>query len=104
MGVTRHGSLIVKGGGVVPNYQAATMLIKQFKDSETAYLTIDFPKGNDMEDDFIAVFVVNCKNLTCTLMAIPYDKVTGEKKIPILETQSKLLTEIKNQFNHILSL
>jgi len=57
------------------------------------YLSVDFPAGGDIDNDFVAIF--SFENDVLSVFAIPYDNTNGE--IFDVITQSTQLDLIKSQ-------
>lgn len=62
----------------------------------TVYMSIDFPAMGDIENDFIAVF--SCENKEINMCAILYDKETGKILGEIQKDDNDNLRKIFSQF------
>jgi hypothetical protein len=81
--------------GVIPVYmRVAVERVKGFK---KIFLAVDFPKGGDMTEDFVAVFTVEADSTS--LVAIPYNPDNGEVYDQI--TESEQLTMVLSQFKSL---
>lgn len=85
------------GGDVKTCYN---IVMKRLREkSNRIYLALDFPSFMDMDNDFIAIMSI--ENNTFNLLAIPYDRETGEQ----FEIRRKgkflnaLSSEIKREIN-----
>lgn len=86
---------LMLGGDVLSCYRRVREYVRE--DAKEIYLSLDFPKGKDMVNDFVCIFTI--KEAICDIFAIPYDPETG-KTFDII-TKSILLDEILDNFKHI---
>lgn len=86
------------GGDIIKCYR----FFKKIKDEEntTVFMSVDFPRGYDIEHDFVAIF--SYQNGEMDIYAIPYNDKTGERYEVIRE--SSLLNRIKGDFEFITNL
>jgi len=82
------------GGDVASCYKRFAKYKKE--KAKRIYLSLDFPKGGDIENDFIAIF--SYENGEINLYAIPYLLENGEVLQTIIE--SVQLSKILEQFKH----
>lgn len=88
---------LLLGGNVSACYlRAKAYLIKGVK---ALYMSIDFPAGGDIDNDFVTVFYIDADNKISAL-AIPYDTKTGEKFEIIYKCE--MLTNILVEFRSVL--
>jgi len=83
-------------------YEAVSQQISQ-KDFKQVCLSIDFPAGGDMENDFVGIFSITKIDSISNgfeAVALPYNTETGEV-YPIIE-KSDLLAHISNQMQNFL--
>ena len=90
-------STLALGGDVISCYK---IFKKQRTEGATKmYMSLDFPAGGDIKDDFVMVFSYENKELS--KIAIPYNIKTGERLDPI--TESNHLEKIFNNFKSVIS-
>jgi hypothetical protein len=89
------GSLAL-GGDVASCYRVFGKHIKG--DAKRVYLSLDFPKGGDIENDYIAIFTF--ENGVINVFAIPYDTEDG-KTFDIVKNGSQI-DLMKKQMNFYL--
>ena len=80
------------GGNVNSNYLRFREYLKA--KAKRIYLSLDFPAGGDIENDFVAIF--SYENGKYNLFAIPYETQEGKTFLEI--TKSEQLDKIFNQF------
>lgn len=83
------------GGDVRSCYLRFKMYFEQ--KAKRIYMSLDFPKGGDIKNDFVCIFCYEDGKLE--LLAIPYDVETGEKYNQIKE--STQLDLIAKEFSKI---
>jgi hypothetical protein len=86
---------LMLGGDVISCYKRVRDYVR--KNAKEIYLSLDFPKGKDISNDFVCVLSI--KGDVCEILAIPYDTKTGETYEII--TNSELLDEILLSFKTI---
>lgn len=82
------------GGDVKGCYKAFRAYVA--REFPYIFMSVDFPAMFDMTTDFVVIFSLVEGNLE--VCALPYDSKTG-KRYPIV-TESKILDQIKSQFQH----
>ena len=86
---------LMLGGDVLSCYRRVRDYVRE--EAKEIYLSVDFPKGKDIVNDFVCVFSI--KDGVCDVLAIPYEPETGETFEII--TKSILLDEILGNFKYI---
>lgn len=84
------------GGDVISCYKRFRKYLKE--DSKKIFMSLDFPSGGDIKNDFICIF--SAVDGIIDIYAIPYNTENGEKYEEI--HTSDLLSEISDQFKNIL--
>lgn len=84
------------GGDVHACYKRVGKYMKE--NAKKIFLSLDFPKGGDIENDFICIFSVVDGDID--IFAIPYSTENGEKYEEI--HKSELLDKILDQFKSII--
>ena len=93
----KDGSFVMNAlalGGDVASCYRKVYEYKRDK-AKKIFLSLDFPKGGDIQNDFIAVFSVDDKGTS--VFAIPYDTESGDRMGIIKESQH--LSGILKDFN-----
>ncbi len=84
------------GGDILGVYRTVKTLLTE--GAVKAFLSVDFPAGHDIENDYVAVFTLirnhSGDNLTC--IAMPYDWVNGKQFTRI--TSGEMINTLKEQF------
>lgn len=83
-------------GDVIPCYKIFAEHLA--KGAKRIYMSVDFPAGGDLVEDFVAVF--QYENETFNVIALPYD-AEGTQSPQVTTEESKHLSEIKSQFEQI---
>jgi len=83
-------------GDVIPCYKIFAEHLA--KGAKRIYMSIDFPAGGDLAEDFVAVF--QYENETFNVVALPYD-AEGTQSPQVTTEQSVHLSELKTQFETI---
>ena len=93
---TKDGSNEMNALALGGDVEACYRRFREYKNNEAKkiFLSLDFPSGGDIENDFVAVF--SFVDNKVELIAIPYSPETGETFEKIYE--SEFLTKIKEQF------
>lgn len=98
---TKDGGLEINalalGGDVNACYKRVRDYIKN--EARKVYLSLDFPKGGDIENDFIAIFSFD--DGETSVLAIPYNIETGERYETI--HKSEQLDKVLGDFNYSLN-
>jgi hypothetical protein len=89
---------LLLGGDVESCYRRFSDYKKD--DAKRIYLSLDFPSGGDIENDFVAIF--SLENNEVNLYAIPYETEEG-KTFDMIKNSSQL-DMIKSQFLSYLKL
>jgi len=85
------------GGDVVSCYRRVASYVKQ--NAKRIYMSLDFPAGGDIENDFVCIF--SYEGGEFELFAMPYDPEDGTMYDLILD--SSYLTTIKEQLMYHIS-
>ena len=85
------------GGDIASVYKAFNDYFKH--SPKRIYLAVDFPAADDIENDFVCIFIFQKGNIM--IYAKPYNSQTGESLPDIL--QSNLLNNIERDLNHFLT-
>lgn len=72
--------------------------VEQTKGCKSVFMSVDFPGGGDIKNDFVAVFAM--KDEEVSVLAIPYNPETGEIFDRI--TESTLLDSILKEAKQII--
>jgi len=90
-------SALALGGDVASCYRR----FAEYKnnDAKRIYLSLDFPKDGDIDEDYVAIF--SFEDGVVNLFAIPYKAEDGEVLDYI--TESAQLDELKSQFESFLT-
>jgi hypothetical protein len=97
--VTSDGSFEINalalGGDVLSCYKRFRKYLKE--DSKKIFMSLDFPSGGDIKNDFICIF--SAVDGALDIYAIPYNTENGEKyeEIHTSELLSKILDQFKKE-------
>ncbi|MDQ6481612.1 hypothetical protein [Dyadobacter sp. LHD-138] len=83
------------GGDVLSCYRRMRKYVKD--NAKEIFMSVDFPTGGDIHHDFVCVFSI--VHGEASVLAIPYDSVTGERFPEIKE--SIQLSAILAQFKQV---
>lgn len=86
------------GGDVLSCYKRFNEYKSQ--NAKNIYIALDFPKHDDIENDFVAIFSYNREGDISNVFAITYNNENGEQYEVITRNTSGLLTKIFEDFKH----